>query len=94
MPHFLVSATGWFAEHGTGTYMDVIEAESEDQAAIAGIKAYDGHEDMLEWEGPRCASTTDPGADAIYNVTNVQYVSPHNAPILKAYLDNAFPKEQ
>ena len=96
MPHFMVSVSADFADCGKAQHMDVFEANSEDDASIIAIKAFSGFADEdIEWGSPRCGWAADHmNMDAMYSTASVQYVSPHNAPILKAYLDNAFPEKR
>lgn len=95
MPHYMVSVSGNFAECGSAQYMDVFEAPDEDRASAIATKAFSGFaDDDISWSSPRSAEAADHmRMDAYYKTKNIQYVSPHNAPILKAYLQNAFPKE-
>lgn len=88
MAHYLVSITNHFPGGGSSRFMDVIEAKKEDQAAKDGIIRFSNGDD-LEWESSH--SATSALGDAYYAISNIQILSPDNAPIFKTYLDKAFP---
>lgn len=94
MPYFLVSVTANFPNGGSSeSFMDVFDAENEDQAAIDGIKACANSEgDDLVWRSSRSAEHV--FGDVFYSIANIQYLSPRNGPIFKTYLENAFPKRR